>query len=81
MELLDDFSKDRKQKVVLNGKVSNWADVAAGVPQRSILGLFSFLIDINDPATDISSNAKPFVDGTLHMIYICKLSGNNYEIF
>ena len=29
LELLADFLKDRKQRVVLNGQVSNWADVTA----------------------------------------------------
>ena len=37
LDLLTDFFKDRKQKFVLNGKVSNWFDVTIGVPQGSIL--------------------------------------------
>ena len=40
--------------VVLNGKVSNWADVTAGVPQGSILDPLL----INDLATGLSSNAN-----------------------
>ena len=41
--LLTDFLKNRKQRVVLNGQVSSWADILAGVPQGSILGpLFFF---------------------------------------
>ena len=31
LELLVDYLKDRKQRVVLNGQVSNWTDVIAGV--------------------------------------------------
>ena len=37
LDLLTDFFKDRKQKFVLNGKVSNWFDATTGVPQGSIL--------------------------------------------
>ena len=56
LELLVNFLKDRKQMVVLNGKVSNWADITAGVPQGSILD--PLLIYINDLATRFSSNAS-----------------------
>ena len=44
LEFLPDFLKDRKQKVVLNEQVSNWADVAAGVPYGFILDLLLSLI-------------------------------------
>ena len=62
--LIKDFLKNRKQRVVLNGQFSLWADVDAGVLQGSILGPLLFLIYINDLTNDLSSSAKLFPDDT-----------------
>ena len=53
-----------KQRVLLNGQVSDWSDVRAGAPQGSILGPLLFLIYINDLSEGLSSNAKLFADDT-----------------
>ena len=60
--ILFDFLSNRKQRVVLNGQNSSWANVHAGVPQGSILGPLIFLIYISDLSDNLTSNAKLFAD-------------------
>ena len=62
MTLLTDFLSSRKQRVVLNGQHSSWADIKAGVPQGSILGGLLFLVYIYDLTENLHSNPKLFAD-------------------
>ena len=64
LRVLSDFLKDREQTVILNGQVSSWTGVNAGVPQGSILSPLLFSVYINDLADGLSSNAKLFADDT-----------------
>ena len=64
LNILIDFLKERKQRVVLNGQHSKWSNISACVPQGSILGLLLFLIYINDLSDNLSSNPKLFADDT-----------------
>ena len=64
LNLLSNFLRNRKQRVVLNGQTSSWADINAGVPQGSILGPLLFLIYINDLANGLSLIAELFADDT-----------------
>ena len=88
LSVLSGFLKDRKQKVTLNGQVSSWTGVNAGVPQGSILGpLLLFLVYINDLADGLSSNVKLFADDTsllsvIHDVDTCSNELNNdlYQI-
>ena len=77
LKLLEDFLKERKQRVVLNGQVSTWKNINAGVPQGSILGPLLFLIYINDLTEGLTTNVKLFADDTslfsvVHDTHICK---------
>ena len=62
--LIKDFLSERFQRVVLNGKMSSWERVSAGVPQGSVLGPLFFLVYINDLAENVSSHVKLFADDT-----------------
>ena len=64
MNILFNFLSNRKQRVVLNGQVSAWGSVNAGVPQGSTLGPLLFLICINGLPDNLSSNVKLFADDT-----------------
>ena len=44
LNLFRSFLNDRHQRVVLNGQLSDWAPILAGVPQGSISGPLLFLI-------------------------------------
>ena len=64
LEILNDFLQDQTQRVVLNGQNSSWTNVAAGVPQGSILGPLLFSIYSNDLPDNLSKNVKLFADDT-----------------
>ena len=64
-QALSRFLKDRRQRVVLNVQVSTWTNVAAGVPQDSILSPLLFILYINNLSEGLSTNNKLFADDTL----------------
>ena len=64
LALIRDFLANREQRVLLNGKNSEWATISAGVPQGSVLGPLFFLVYVNDLVDDLNSDVKIFADDT-----------------
>ena len=52
----------RKQRVVIDGKCSDWVNVDSSVPQGTVTGPLDFLMFINDLPERLSSNVKLFAD-------------------
>ena len=64
LNLFRSFLNDRQQRVVLNGQLSDWTPILAGVLQGSILGPLHFLIYVNDLPDNLNSLIKLFADET-----------------
>ena len=62
LKFLENYLKNRHQRVVLNGTVSEWRSISAGVPQGSVLGPLLFLVYINDLTDNISCQMRLFAD-------------------
>ena len=59
---IETFLTDRKQRVCVEGSLSNWEDVLSGIPQDSVLGPTLFVVFINDMPDVITSLSKMFAD-------------------
>ena len=62
---ISDWLCNHKQRVVLNGKLSDWRKVSSGIPRGSVLlHPILFLIYINDLDEDVKCKISKFADDT-----------------
>ena len=59
---IQEFLKNRKQKVIINGHCSEWTNVISGVPQGSVIAALLFVIFINDLPENIKSQIFMFAN-------------------
>ena len=62
IDWMEQWLTDRKQRVVVDGEVSNWKSVLGGLSQGSVLGPLLFLIYINDLDDNTTSNVLKCAD-------------------
>ena len=59
---LSSYLANRKQRVIVNGKCSEWTPVRSGTPEGSILSPLLFALFVNDLSDTIKTNCLLFAD-------------------
>ena len=62
---MTNFQNNRKQRVVVDGSFSNYADDESAVQQGTVLGPLLFLLRINDLPSCVNSKVPLFADDCL----------------
>ena len=72
---VENWLRNRRQRVCVDGEFSDWVEVSSGVPQGSVLGPVLFLIYINDLDNGLLSKLGKFADDSK----LCKGVNNTID--
>ena len=64
LKWIHEWLSERKQRVVLNGQISQWNEVSSSVVQGSVLGPVCFSMYMNDMEINLESSTSMFADDT-----------------
>ena len=79
---IEQWLKDRRQRVVVGGEVSTWKSVLSGLPQGSALAPILLYVYIDDLEEGVTGNILKFANGTTLFRKLRKLEINkNYKIY
>ncbi|CAM4589082.1 unnamed protein product [Caretta caretta] len=76
---IENWLKDREQRVGINAKFSEWRGVTSGVPEGSVLGPILFNLFINDLEKRVNSEVAKFADDT-KLLKIVKTKADGEEL-
>ena len=62
---IESWRSNRYQRVILDGRMSDWLPVISGVPQGSILGPILYIVYTNDLDVNLSSYMLKFADDAI----------------
>ena len=65
LKWMESFLNSRKQHILVEGTMSDEAEVVSGVPQGTVIGPLLFLVFINDLPESVNSSLKLFADDCL----------------
>ncbi len=64
LKWIKNFLSNRRQRVAVNGELSNWSTVTSGVPQGSVIGPLLFTLFVSTIPEEVSSHLSMFADDT-----------------
>ena len=80
LKLLENYLTYRQQRVVLNGGMSSWQNVYAGVQQGSVLGPILFIIYVNNLTDGLTSMCKIYADDTSLFSKVIDKNNLNFQL-